>query len=94
MNKIVREHYPVANLPEDLRKEFEGAEMVTLQIQEESDLAETHDFWSFPIEQIKPLTPQQFEAALQGIRSSGLPNVSPEEAVRRIRELRDEWDSE
>ena len=30
MNRIVREHYPVANLPEDIRHEFSGQDEVTL----------------------------------------------------------------
>lgn len=33
MNRIVREHYPVSNLPEDLQKEFPGQDEVTLVLE-------------------------------------------------------------
>lgn len=35
MNKIVRAHYPVADLPEDLRSGLDGVENVTLVIEPE-----------------------------------------------------------
>lgn len=33
MNRIVREHYPVSALPEDIRKEFAGQDEVTLIVE-------------------------------------------------------------
>ena len=36
MNKIVREHYPVANLPEDLREGLDPAAEVTVTLVEEN----------------------------------------------------------
>jgi hypothetical protein len=94
MNKIVREHYPVSKLPEDLREQFEGAKTVRIVSEEAESVEDERDFWSLPMDQIKPRSPEQFRLDLQRIRNSGLPSVSPEEAVRRIRELRDEWDDE
>ncbi|MDB5522598.1 MAG: hypothetical protein JWM58_361 [Rhizobium sp.] len=94
MNKVVREHYPVANLPEDLQREFEGAKTVRIVAEEAEGTEVAGDFWSLPLDQIKPRSPEQFKLDLRRIRNSGLPSVSPEEAVKRIRELRDEWDDE
>lgn len=94
MNKIVREHYPVSKLPEDLQREFDGAKTVRIVSEEAASTEAERDFWSIPIGELKPQTPEEFKRDLQKIRNSGLPSVSPEEAVRRIRELRDEWDDE
>ena len=83
MNKIVRQHYPVEKLPEDLRSLVGDAASVTVELTEEHGAV------------LKPLTQQeavalmrqsQREHAVQGT------SVTAEEAVRRIRELRDEWD--
>jgi hypothetical protein len=92
MNKIVREHYPVSKLPEDLREQFEGAETVRIISEEAESVEAERDFWSIPIDELKPRTPEQVMADFNHIRSLGLPSVTPEEAVARIRELRDEWD--
>ena len=91
MNKIVREHYPVANLPEDLRKEFGDVGTVTLTI--EPEIA-ADDFWSRPLHDVKPRTPQQFRNDLAKLRAADRPSVSPEQAVKEIRALRDDWDDE
>jgi hypothetical protein len=87
MNKIVREHYPVSQLPEDLRAQFPGVETVRLVIEEgaaqrgENDPLggdEGRDFWT---------TLQQARASLKEPRSL-------RDAVADIRALRDEWDEE
>ncbi|WP_137153760.1 hypothetical protein [Rhizobium sp. FKL33] len=87
MNKIVREHYPVSQLPEDLRAQFPGVETVRLVIEEgaarQSENAplgrgEGEDFWA---------TLQQARASLKEPRSL-------RDAVADIRALRDEWDEE
>lgn len=87
MNKIVREHYPVSQLPEDLRAQFPGVETVRLVIEEgaarQADQKspgrdETADFWA---------TLQQARASLKEPRSLG-------DAVADIRAQRDEWDEE
>jgi hypothetical protein len=92
MNKIVREHYPVSKLPEDLREQFSGLETVTVVGEETENAEAERDFWSIPIDEIRTRTPEQVMADFNHIRSLGLANVTPEEAVARIRELRDEWD--
>lgn len=87
MNKIVREHYPVSQLPEDLRAQFPGVETVRLVIEEgaarEAENAplgrsEGEDFWA---------TLQQARASLKEPRSL-------RDAVADMRALRDEWDEE
>ncbi len=37
MNRIVKEHYPVANLPEDLRHGLDLAQLVTIIVSVESE---------------------------------------------------------
>ena len=44
MNRIVREHYPVSKLPEDLRKEFPGQEEVTLTLEVPSSETSSDQF--------------------------------------------------
>lgn len=88
MNKIVREHYPVEKLPEDLRPLVQGANEVTIVMTIED---EGNDDNNVPAplstaDAVALMRQMQREAASEG-RS-----VSTEEAVRRIRELRDEWD--
>ena len=91
MNKIVREHYPVEKLPEDLRELVPGAETVTVEVTVE-DSSEDEGVDAPPplstADAIALMRQMQREAAAEG------KSVSQEEAVRRIRELRDEWDDE
>ena len=95
MNKIVREHYPVANLPEDLRAELAGLETVTLVIESaDGKVAERQDIWTTPIGQLRPRTPAEIKADFENYLASAPRSVSVEEAVVRVRELRDEWDDE
>jgi len=92
MNKIVREHYPVANLPEDLRKEFEGFDTVRIVTEDGAELTglaaveamerRYQEHW----QTIAARAP--FDIAAQRGQ------VTIEEAVARIRALRDEWDDE
>ena len=85
MNKIVREHYPVENLPDDLRQLVADADFVTVEVTEE------------PVDPDAP-PPLSVEDAvalmheMQRHVSERGESVSWEEAVRRVRELRDEWD--
>jgi hypothetical protein len=85
MNKIVRENYPVANLPEDLREGFAADETVRVVIEMENDNGIAGS-------QRKPMTGKEAAEAIRRYKALGRPSVSPEEAVARIRELRDEWD--
>jgi uncharacterized OsmC-like protein len=72
MNKIVREHYPVEKLPEDLREGIEGPYVSVTVTSEAAPSAK------------KPLTYADIRAR---VKPRG---TTTEEAVRRIRELRDE----
>jgi hypothetical protein len=103
MNKIVREHYPVENLPEDLREGLQaGATVrVVLEVEEETAAAArtkleawSGDFWAQKPEERLPVSPDALMEQLRLLRTAGYPPVSPEEAVARIRELRDEWTDE
>lgn len=90
MNRIVREHYPVANLPEDLREGLDAGAMVRVVVEvAPAPPMKTPDFSS---ENEKPLTVDDFKSLIAQIRAQNRPSVSAEEAVARIRELRDEWD--
>ena len=80
MNRIVIEHYPVEKLPEDIRRAVGPAESVTVTV--EADRAS-----GMSADELVALLRR--EKAKPGFRS-----VSMEEAVARIRALRDEWDDE
>lgn len=86
MNKIVRDHYPASKLPEDLREGIpEGAEVVvTVEIRERIP------FGSNP--QRQPMTADELRESIQRYKAQNKNPVTAEEAVARIRELRDEWD--
>ena len=79
MNKIVREHYPVEKLPEDLRSLVGGAESVTVELTEED------------APPLKPLTRDEAVAMMrqsQQEHAARGSSITTEEAVRRVRELR------
>lgn len=84
MNKIVREHYPVSQLPEDLRAQFPGVETVRLVIEEggRDDSAASSARRSR----------DQMIADFDAVRRENHPHVSLDDAVARIRSLRNEWD--
>lgn len=75
MNKIVREHYPVDKLPEDLREGIEGTHVRVTVVPEEKATRR------------KPLTYADIRARVEPT------GITVEEAVRQIRELRDDQDS-
>lgn len=76
MNKIVREHYPASKLPAELREGIAAGASVRVTIEEEVR---------------KPLSRDELSKSLFEARKNA-PGVTVEEAVARIRELRDEWD--
>ena len=78
MNRIVREHYPVEKLPEDLREGFSKGAAVTVTIEVETDR---------PRQTSKRLSLLEARALAQRAIPIG------DDAVERIRKLRDEWDS-
>lgn len=98
MNKIVREHYPVSKLPEELRNEFAGFATVTL-VGEQGDTSSDsvhqegyHDYDEM-MASIKPMTWKELYADMRANPEHYRGGVTPEEAVARVRALRDEWDS-
>lgn len=100
MNKVVRNHYPVSQLPDDLRTGFDKDATVRIVIEEqENSLAERSADRVVPsfFEYRQPGPPMKVADLLESIRiykTSHAPSTDEEEAVRRIRELRDEWDDE
>ena len=85
MNRIVRDHYPVEKLPADLREGLAGHATVRIEIEVEPEAAAGQS----------PQRVTTLKETLEMIakyRAKGHPSVSSEEAVARIRELRDEWD--
>lgn len=76
MNKIVIEHYPASKLPDDMRQGFAKDASVTVIIEEE---------------QRKPLGRSELLDMMRNAQANA-PGTTLEEAVRRIRTLRDEWE--
>lgn len=76
MNKVVRENYPAERLPAELRHGIAPGASVRVTIEEEAP---------------KPLSRQALLGSLRAARENA-PGVTVEEAVARIRELRDEWE--
>ena len=77
MNKIVREHYPVERLPEDLRAELGLARTVTVVIEAEEDPSRTA---------------ARAAAVAELLQHRKTLAPSEDDAVARVRQLRDEWD--
>ncbi len=80
MNRIVREHYPAAKLPDDLRDEIGAEKKVTITIEAESagsgsEATDARDDWFSKHEHIRR---GNFH--------------SLEEVNAYVRALRDEWD--
>ena len=96
MNRIVREHYPVANLPEDLRQEFEGVETVTIVAASVPAAPTDKKYHSYEdmMAQIKPMSFKEMMDDRQSRPEKYRGTVTIEEAVARIRALRDEWDDD
>lgn len=78
MNKIVKEHYPAAKLPVELREGIDTSALVTVIVQEEDALR-------------TPPTREELLELLDRARRDAK-GVTLEEAVARVRTLRDEWD--
>ncbi|MBO9096765.1 MULTISPECIES: hypothetical protein [unclassified Rhizobium] len=85
MNKLVRDHYPVSKLPEDLREGFNPVGTVRVVIEVEDRVPALHV-------ETKPMTGKDVAEAIRSYKALGRPSVTTEEAVARIRALRDEWD--
>ena len=102
MNRIVREHYPASRLPEDLREGIDPAREVTVTVIVNDD---TENQSSITLEQMveqlkaaghTPLPPAEVKRRLQSIEriteAARGRVTSIDEAVARIRALRDEDD--
>lgn len=79
MNKIVREHYPVEKLPEDLRRDLDPSRPVTLSIEQEDSPGEA---------------PGSLTAILEEMRDRRISSADPVERVRALRaewDRRDEY---
>jgi hypothetical protein len=76
MNKIVREHYPVERLPEDLRAELGIARTAKVVIEIDAESSRS--------------SRQAAAAELLTLREKLRP--SADDSVERVRKLRDEWD--
>lgn len=88
MNKIVREHYPVDKLPEDLRQGLTAGQTVTITVEEENapSLDDLEKMAENILANPQPMSLRELR------RMVGPSNVTSQEAVARIRALRDEWD--
>lgn len=83
MNKIVRRHYPVSNLPDDLRQEFADAREVTVTIEiTEPDVTSADDLRTRERDHV-----MSFEEIFAQRRP---PFRSAEEIMAEIREGRDD----
>jgi hypothetical protein len=76
MNKIVREHYPASKLPDELRQGIASDASVRVTVEEEGSVAPSREKLLALMEEAR--------------RHAG--KVTLEEAVQRVRTLRDEWD--
>ena len=79
MNRIVREHYPVAALPEDLRVGFAPDAIVRIVVEPEAAEINRPD---------KVMTLEE----MFSFANAHFPKRSMEEIVADMRRQRDEWD--
>ena len=88
MNKIVREHYPVENLPEDLQHHFAKDALVTVRVE-----LEEPDVQFAPAQQSKPMSGRETANFIRSLHEGRTDKGrSLDEIVAEVRELRDEWD--
>lgn len=80
MNRIVREHYPVEKLPEDLRESVADEERVRVVLESEApeEASSSSSSGAGHFSRWQHLRRNHFD--------------TPEEIVDHIRALRDEWD--
>jgi len=84
MNKIVREHYPVENLPADLREGLEVGSTVRVVLEMEGEVTSAS-----ATEPRKGISVEESFDMIRRYREANPERVTSEEAVARIRELRD-----
>ncbi|MDX8440309.1 hypothetical protein [Mesorhizobium australafricanum] len=76
MNKVILEHYPASKLPDELREGIALSASVTVTVEEEAK---------------RPLARKQLLELMRNAQANA-PGTSLEEAVARVRALRDEWE--
>ncbi|MDX8526061.1 hypothetical protein RFM68_16285 [Mesorhizobium sp. MSK_1335] len=76
MNKVILEHYPASKLPNELREGIALSASVTVTVEEEAK---------------RPLDRKQLLELMRNAQANA-PGTSLEEAVARVRALRDEWE--
>ena len=80
MNKVVIPNYPVRKLPIELKDAVGEATTVTITME--------------PDERTVRRSLSEIKSGLDALKKEGkIETVTPSEAVARVRELRDEWDS-
>lgn len=85
MNRIVRKLMPASELPEALRNQFSDQDQVFVTVETLEDIKtvnRTPPAWS----------EEEFRQRIAKYKLENRHPVSEEEAVARIRQLRDEWD--
>jgi hypothetical protein len=92
MNKVVREHYPVANLPEELQREFAGFDTVKIVTEDDGNLTGVAAVEAMQRRYEQNLRELDAKAPFDLGAHRGTTTI--DEAVARIRALRDEWDDE
>jgi hypothetical protein len=77
MNRVIREHYPIENLPEDLRRDLPARGNVSVEIVVEEPVAEDRDV----------------AAQFSRFRPRHRPGFDTAEAIdAHVSALRDEWE--
>lgn len=76
MNKVILEHYPASKLPDELREGIALGASVKVTVEEEVK---------------RPLGRKQLLELMRSAQANA-PGTSLEEAVARVRALRDEWE--
>lgn len=88
MNRIVREHYPIDKLPEELRELLDPSLPVTLVLEQ---LVAVHDLGE--PDQVSQLTDEADKRSLtQILEEMQSRRVFSDDPVKRVRALRAEWD--
>lgn len=77
MNKVILEHYPASKLPDELREGIALSASVRVTVEEEAK---------------RPLNHTRLLELMRNAQANAA-GTSLEEAVARVRALRDEWDN-
>ncbi|MAS11744.1 MAG: hypothetical protein CMH69_00435 [Nitratireductor sp.] len=80
MGVVTVNHYRASKLPKELRKDIPHDALVKVTVEEEVK------------REAPPRTPEELLAQIERVRARQTRRVSSEDAARRIRALRDEWD--